>query len=344
MGTNPKISVIVINWNQKKWLKNCFNSLDSQMFRDFEVILTDNASVDGSVEYVRENFPWVKIIANDRNLGFTGANNKAASFAKGRYLLFLNNDTRVHEDCLLELWKAVESDSRVGICSCRIFSYNGDEELSNGLGMDLFGYQVLSKKIFYAEGAALFINKELFIKLNGFDQKHIGFTEDVDLSWRAQLLGYKVKTVKDAIVYHECGGTITGSKKREKEHITSVWRRFLTERNIIRNQLKNYQLTTLVVVLPLHLFMLICEMFLFLTLGKAGLLKEIYLRALYENIKLFPDTIRERLKVQRSRVINDFTLLRNITFKISKIEVLKYIGIPKFDWHTAFSPSRLYED
>jgi len=330
MTPNPKISVIVINWNRKKWLKECFNSLNAQIFKDFEAILTDNASTDGSIEYTREDFPWIRIIHHDRNLGFTGANNKAAFFARGEYLLFLNNDTKLDNACLLELWKAVKADSKVGICSCRIFSYDGKEELSNGLGMDIFGYQVLSNKIFYAEGAALFIRKSIFDSLGGFDDSLVAFVEDVDLCWRAQLLGYKVKPIKDAIVYHECGGTITGSKKKGRQHTTSTLRRFLTERNILRTQLKNYQLPTLLVVLPLHLFMMTCEMFFFLAVGKPRLLKEIYLRALFENIKILPDTLRERMKIRRLRVINDIALMKNVTFKISKIAVLKHMGIPEF--------------
>lgn len=330
MITNPKISVIVINWNQKKWLKNCFDSLNSQVFRDFEVILTDNASQDGSIEFTRENYPWVKIVANDRNLGFTGANNKAASFAKGDYLLFLNNDTRLDNVCLLELWKAMESTPKSVIFSCKIFSYDGKEEISNGLGMDIFGYQVLSSKIFYAEGAALAVNKSVFSSLGGFDDYLVAFSEDVDLCWRAQLLGSKVKPVKDAIVYHECGGTILGSKKKCKRHTTTVLRRFLTERNILRNQLKNYQLPTLLIVLPLHLLMLSCEMFFLLVLGKPRLIKEIYLRAILDNIRVLPDTLRERAKVQRLRLISDIALMKNITFKISKLEVIRNIGIPLF--------------
>lgn len=330
MAGNPKISVIVINWNQKKWLKNCFDSLNSQVFKDFEVILTDNASQDGSVEYTKENYPWVKVIANDRNLGFTGANNKAASLAEGEYLFFLNNDTRLDNACLLELWKAMESEPKSAVFSCRIFSYDGKEEISNGLGMDIFGYQVLSKKIFYAEGAALAVKKNVFCSLGGFDDYLVAFSEDVDLCWRAQLSGFKVIPVKDAVVYHECGGTIEGSKKKSERHTTTVLRRFLTERNILRNQLKNYQLPTLLIILPLHFLMLACEMTLFLMTGKPRLIKEIYLRAILDNIRVIPDTLRQRAKIQRLRLINDFTLLKNVTFKISKLEVLKNIGIPLF--------------
>lgn len=331
MSSNTKVSVIVINWNGKHWLKPCLDSLREQSFKEFEIILTDNGSTDGSIEFVKENYQEVKIIENKENLGFTGANNVAAKEANGEFILFLNNDTTVDKDCIKSLWAAVVDDQKVGVCSCKMFSYDGKDFLANGLGMDIFGYQVLSKKIFYAEGAALFIRKKVFDILEGFDQALVAFAEDIDLCWRVQLIGYRIEPVEEAIVYHECGGTITGSKKKDKVHTTSVWRRFLTERNILRNQIKNYQFITLIFILPLTLSLFLCEMLFFLVVGKANISKDVYIKAIVENVKLFSDTLKQRKKIFSLRVVNDLQILKQISFKISKVDVLKHIGVPKFE-------------
>ena len=117
------ISVIILNWNGRRWLKNCYESLREQTFKNFETILVDNASSDDSIEFTRKFFPEVKIIANNKNLGYAEANNKAASRALGRYLLFLNNDTKLHHKCLEEIMKYVK-ESGACICALHFLDYN----------------------------------------------------------------------------------------------------------------------------------------------------------------------------------------------------------------------------
>jgi GT2 family glycosyltransferase len=326
------ISVIILNWNGRKWLKNCYNSLKTQTFKNFEIILADNASCDDSVEYTKALFSEVKIIKYKTNLGYAEANNQAAYKAQGKYLLFLNNDTKLEHKCLQELMKHGENRGCY-ICAVNFLDYNSNlsklQDKIIGLGVDLFGYPVSSKNIFYSEGAALFIRKKLFIELEGFDKKHFIFAEDIDLSWRAQLQGHNICFVKSAIVYHEQGGTVTGSSKKGKRHITSMNRRYLTERNTLRNMLKNYSLVVLSVIFPIHLILLGVESLFFLLCGKAGAVKDIYLEALLYNIVILKDTLRARRKIQKQRIVSDIKILERITWnRFYKLEVLRKIGVP----------------
>lgn len=112
---NLKISIMVLNWNGKKYLKDCFTSLENQTYSNFEIVLIDNGSKDGSLEYVKSNFPEVKILALGKNLGFAEGNNKGIKSAKGKYVFILNNDTKVDKNCLEKLVEVAESDDRTGM-------------------------------------------------------------------------------------------------------------------------------------------------------------------------------------------------------------------------------------
>lgn len=121
----PFISIITVNYNGKKFLSNYFSALNNINYpKDkYEVIMVDNASSDGSIEYLKENFSWVKVIENSENLGFAGGNNIAMRQAKGDYIVLLNNDTKVDNNWLLELVKVAQMDERIGICGSKILFY-----------------------------------------------------------------------------------------------------------------------------------------------------------------------------------------------------------------------------
>ena len=167
----PLVSVIVLNHNGVLYLGKCLKSIQSQTYADFEVIVVDNASSDGSVQYVRENFPSVRIIGNDGNLGYALANNEAAKLASGDYMLFLNVDTWVRPDLLERLVSKVSSDSRIGVCACTQLSYDAMVTLNSGLTADLLSYPSgqTTSEILYADGASLFVSKSIFVSLGGFD-------------------------------------------------------------------------------------------------------------------------------------------------------------------------------
>ena len=188
MVENPLVSIIVVNWNGQKWLKSCFQSIEKQTYKNTEIILIDNASTDNSINYTK-NHSFIKIIQNEHNLGYSGANNKAAKAAKGQLLFFLNNDTKLECDCIEKLVNAIQKDENVGAYAPKIMDYEGKTRISLGVGCDIFGYphSYTGDNLFYADGAALFIKKDIFDEIGGFDERYFIFYEDVDLSWRLQL-------------------------------------------------------------------------------------------------------------------------------------------------------------
>lgn len=327
----PEISVIVLNWNGKNWLKKCFDSLKNQTFRDFEVILVDNASFDGSVEYIKKHFSWVKLIQHKENLGYAKANNNAVKNTLGKYLFFLNCDTWLDKNCLRNLWE--QTERKEGIFAPQQMSYDQKKFLSCGMGCDIFGYpgsKREGRKPFYADGAALFVKKDLFNILGMFDEKTFFSYEDADLSWRALLLGYDIIPVPQAVVYHEIGATLTGGDIKDKGYSTAIWRRYLGERNNLRNILKNYHFLTLLWILPLYLSINLTEIILFLVTGRLKVIRDCYLKAWWYNIINFGDTWRWHRRIRSKRKVNDWQILKRMEWKVEKLAVFKRVGIPQF--------------
>ncbi len=220
MKKNPLVSVIIVNYNGKKLLENCFDSISKVTYPDFETILVDNNSDDDSIQYVKETFSDTIIIKLDKNYGFAKPNNIGAKKAKGEYLLFLNNDTKVTPNFIDELVYVMEKNPKIGICQSLLLKPSGEVD-SSGDFIDSIGIAYSSQEkftkvqeILSAKGASMIIRKFLFDKLGGFDEKFFLSFEDVDLGWRSWIFGYKVVVAPKSIVYH-LGGQTTKDMKNE---------------------------------------------------------------------------------------------------------------------------------
>lgn len=332
---NPQISIILLNYNGEKYIKKCLESIDKQTFTDFEIIISDNASKDKSLLIAKQAFSGLTIINNVNNLGYARANNNASLLAKGEYLFFLNIDTRLEKNCLLNLIEAARKES--GIFTAKQMSYDGKNFISCGIGADIFGYpyslkeNILSsdQRLFYADGAALFIKKSLFEKLNRFDPTTFLFHEDIDLSWKAKLLGFKIVPVPEAIVFHESGGILEGGAIKGGKVVTNPLRRYLGERNNIRNLLKNYAWQTLVWILPLY-FLINCAEILLFTIFLRPKAVWCYLKAWLWNIVYFSDTMRYRKRIQKVRKVADFSIQKDMYHGSAKLAIFRRVGVPKF--------------
>jgi len=211
---NPLVSVIIVNFNGKSHLDKCLKSLAVIDYPNIETILVDNNSTDSSLEFVKNNYPNVVILKLDKNYGFAKPNNMATKIAKGEYFLFLNNDTEVTPNFLNELLAVSEADHRIAILQSLLLKPNNEVD-SSGDFIDKLGVVYNSKKIpdkvrsiSSARGASMLVRCNAFKKLDGFDEKFFVSFEDVDLGWRAWILGYKVVLVPQSIVYHIGGQTI----------------------------------------------------------------------------------------------------------------------------------------
>ncbi len=207
------VSIIIVNYNGRKYLQKCLKSILENNYKNFEIILVDNNSSDDSVEYVRKHFPKVRIIILDKNFGYAEPNNTGAKIAKGKFLFFLNNDTELSPNSISELVKAIQ-DPKIAICQSLLLKPDGKVDSSgdfiNTIGLAYNSCKISEeiKPILSARGASMMVRKDVFWDLDGFDEKFFVSFEDLDLGWRAWIYGYKVVLVPSSIVYHLGGKTI----------------------------------------------------------------------------------------------------------------------------------------
>ncbi len=224
-----KVSVIVLNWNGKHFLKICLDSLLKQTLEGFKIIVVDNGSTDGSVEFVEKNYIEVKILALDKNYGFAKANNLAMQkvLSEGtKYIALLNNDTRADKCWLSELVKTMSSDKTIGICASKMLRMDSPQILDStghvfkgGMicdrGHDELDRGQYDKKVNVvgASAGACLYRKEMLEAMGLFDESFGSYYEDADISWRAFKGGWKARYVSTAVVYHCHGGTTKSSKE-----------------------------------------------------------------------------------------------------------------------------------
>ena len=220
----PQVSIIIANYNGRDLLQKCLESLSNVNYKNLEIIVVDNNSTDDSVEFVTKNHPSIILVKLDKNKGFAEPNNIGAKIAKGQFLLFLNNDTIVTENFISEMINAIITDKKIAICQSLLLKPNGDID-SSGDFLDDLGVVYNSKtkidhirEISSARGASMLIRANIFEKLHGFDEKFFVSFEDVDLCWRAWILGYRTLMIPTSIVYHSAGSTIKKIKSEIAFH------------------------------------------------------------------------------------------------------------------------------
>ncbi len=338
----PKATVITLNYNGKHFLEKHYQTLLSQTYPNANFLFVENGSVDGSEEFVRENFPQVKIVKIEKNVGpVMGYNTGGFSVQDSKYLVFIGNDTWLDRDWLKEMIAVAENDENIAICGARQMNYDGTVEMHcGGVGLDVLGYPTVPKDkmsdYFYVDGVSLLIRKDIFQKLGGFDGRYFVFAEEVDLAWRARLLGYTIAIAPKSVFYHALGGTIGKSgldKKKagsKEPYIMSVNKRYYAEKNTLCTILKNYSLTPLVIILPLFFLFNLAEAIYFLLTGhvKAAL---VYPRAWWWNLMNGKETFLRRREVQKSRVVSDKTIVSLMYKGYGKLRSLKIVGMPNVE-------------
>ena len=222
-----EVSVIIPNFNGIAFLDSVLGSLEGQTLKNFEVILVDNGSADGSCSFVSANYPWVHIIELPDNFGFCRAVNEGIKAAKAPYVLLLNNDTEVKEDFVEQMLLAIRRHKNAFSCAARMVQYHDRDKLDDagnyycalgwsfarGKGKNIDLYQK-EEKIFSACGGAAIYRKKIMEKIGYFDEIHFAYLEDLDVGYRARIFGYENRYEPKAIVYHMGSGT-TGSRYNE---------------------------------------------------------------------------------------------------------------------------------
>ena len=227
MKESPLVSVIVLNYNAGELLVNCINSLKKSSHTNLEIIIVDNISSDNSQKKCKEKFPEIKLIQNNKNLGYCGGNNVGIKEAKGEFIIILNPDTIVQANCINELISAYNKFGE-GLYQPKILSLNEENIIqSTGNMLHVFGFgfardkgnKVENKveeieKIGYASGTCLFTSREVINKVGLLDEFLFLYHDDLDLGWRAAQIGINSYYVPKSKIFHVESYSLKWSSKK----------------------------------------------------------------------------------------------------------------------------------
>ena len=223
--STPKVSVILLNMKQADMTAACLKSLGACTYPNLEVLVVDQASKDGSVERLRMQFPWIRVIASDTNLGFTGGNNLGMEYATGDYFLLLNNDTEVEPGFLEPMLAVAETDTDVGAVSPLIKYYQAPDTIQYAGGPDELdmvrfrspwkgssqrdqGQYSRTEETSIAHGAAFLVKRSVVTSVGMLDDRFFIYFEELDWSLRIRNAGYRIMVVPSSVVLHKESMTV----------------------------------------------------------------------------------------------------------------------------------------
>ncbi len=320
-GEKNKVSIIVVNWNGERLLNDCLGSLCCQTYLYFETILVDNASSDSSVHFVRENYPGIKLVELGENKGFTGGNWAGLKVAQGEFIALLNNDARADKHWIRSLLQPMLDDARIGICASKLLLEKGDRFNSAGIGLTTAGvgfdrgygeeasaYGNL-EQVFGVCAAAAIYRRAMLDEIGFLDDDFFLYNEDVDLSFRAQLAGWKCLYVPSAIVYHKMNAT---SRRLSDLHV------YHHTRNLEFVWIKNMP-TGLMLRFAHHKLIQEFGAFCYLCLRHGKWTP--FFRAKKDALMMLPKMLKKRREIQKTKTVSNNYIKGMLTSIFSK-EVL----------------------
>lgn len=305
MANNSLISVIIVNFNGKHLLKECIQSILNQSYSNVEIIMVDNASVDGSVEFVKELFPEIKIIELSSNTGFAGGNIEGLKYASGDYIMLINNDVAIDRDCINNLAASMEKRYDAGIGAAKILVYGKDiiDSAGDGFSTSLKGFKRgeglqsnhydKEEYVFGACAGAAIYRRKMIDEIGFFDDDFFLIHEDTDLNFRAQLAGWKVLYIPSAIAYHKVRSTIGNMSD------TAV---YYSLRNCEVLRMKNIPTGIFLRCLPAFILGSFLD-FLYFAL-KHGKIR-LYLKAKMDAMRLLPKMLKKRRLIMNKKNVSD---------------------------------------
>jgi GT2 family glycosyltransferase len=302
-----KLAVVILNWNGKKFLEKFLPDLIMSCGKETRVFIADNNSSDGSVDYLRNNFPAVKIIKNPTNGGFSKGYNLALEQINAKYYCLLNSDIEVTKSWIQPILQMLDKDPSIAAVQPKILSYQEKDcfEYAGASGgyLDYLGYpfcrgrvfENLEKdqgqynspqQVFWATGAALFVRKEIYDRLGGLDEDFFAHMEEIDFCWRINNEGYKIMIQPNSVVYHVGGGTLPKNNS---------YKTYLNFRNNLFLLVKNLPYHRLFITLFIRFFLDQLAAFVFLSKGEKHNFKAVY-KAIFHFIKMYPKMRKKRGK------------------------------------------------
>ncbi len=232
----PDFSIIIVTWNALHHLKTYLPSVWKHSHDQAEILIADNASDDGTGQWISDNYPDIRIITLKENYGYCGGNNRAARQARGKYLLFLNNDVEVSSGWLNPLYDELQNDTEVAAVQPKILSWTAPShfEYAGAAGgfLDRHAYPFCRGRMFdtvekdtgqydspmdiaWASGAAMAVRSELFHMAGGFDESFEFHMEEIDLCWQFRNQGFRIRCNPQSVVYHLGGGSLPVDSPRK---------------------------------------------------------------------------------------------------------------------------------
>jgi GT2 family glycosyltransferase len=314
MKNRPRVSIVILNWNCKRFLRGCLDSVLNQTLDATEIILMDNASSDGSAAWVRDHYPDLRMIENTDNLGFARAHNLGIRETSGTYYLPLNPDVILTPTYVAEMVAALDEERDVGSATGKIYFMDADGNPTRRLyttGHLLTKNRKPSNRGYKREDVGQYENRDYVFGVNGscplycramledvaiygqyFDETFFLYGDDYDLGWRAQLLGWKALYVPQAIAYHRGKGS--GGLNTPFIQSQYARNRYL---EIFKNDIASHFAMDLPYIL---LYELLWQAYILLTSPRRTIAN---LKAIVDFLRLLPQARRMRREIQARRVV-----------------------------------------
>ncbi len=340
----PLVSVIVVNYNGKNFVANCIESILKNNYSNYEIIVVDNASTDNTVSFLRNKFAnrlkLIKILELDKNYGPAKARNEGTRISNGKYIGFLDNDTEMDPNWIVEAIKEFESNENIGIIQCKLLllkepdriDYVGEYLAQNGFLVHRAGFREIDEgqynqkvEILAAKSAGMFIHKDVFEKIGGFDEDYFIFVEETDLGWRSWLMGYRTIFCPDSVVYHLFSNTKNIIDKNTNNYLI----RFHGTKNYIMTLIKNLGFRQLIYTLPVHVMIWLGLASFLILRGNFRSGFNIF-RGIWWNLMNLHKILYKRWYIQSSRVISDEMLFKKIMKKQNMfMKIRQFLGSQK---------------
>lgn len=331
----PACSVCIANYNGVGVLADCIDSVLTQMGNiQIEIIIHDDASSDGSAEWIKRQYPNVELIVSNENVGFCIANNRMAERARGEFLLLLNNDAALREDAVQTLLRAACGTSTTSVLTLPQYDWESGMLVDRGCSLDLFNVPVPNldpdrNNIAFVVGACLWIPRDAWQKLSGFPEWLESIGEDLYLGCAARLCGWQVRCLQASGYRHRQGTSFGGNRMDADGICTRYRRRYLSERNRLAVFVACTPTGFMWPWLVLQLAVLLLEgSMLSLALRSARPWSEIYAAALRDAWRRRQVTLALRRSLQANRVCTFLDYCRAFTPWSRKLTVLLRKGLP----------------
>lgn len=328
-------SVCIANYNGIRYIDACIKSILRQDCNFFvEIIIHDDASTDNSIDFIKKNYPNVRLIESEKNVGFCKSNNRMAKVAQGEFLLLLNNDAELFPNALSTLCREAVKVAKPVILGVPQYNAATKNLIDRGMLFDPFLYPIQNldiqrKDVGMVTGACLWIPKLMWNEIGGFPEWFHSIAEDMYICLIARLKGYKVVCLQNSGFYHWVGSNLGGGKIFQNRLKTNSIRRALSERNRMSIMIMTYPFPFFQIFFPIHLGIFLAEG-IFISLMKKDLhfLFRIYLFSVFSIKEKFNKIMLARSHIQKNRNTKLISCLKIFKITLYKLTMLTRYGFP----------------